>query len=182
MKKFLSILLIGVALILPMGAKAVSGQVKWNCDDCVDNGDTCQKTCTLGVKSDTSLSLSNFTANISFSVKGVPSTELKVVNVAPADGWINASTGTNLSFLAQSTPKTGTDIDIATITVSYPKDVTECEISLNSPEFGTSTVKPKPEKPVDTGAALPLAILACGAVAAGVVYVVSKKNTKLYKI
>lgn len=183
MKKFLSILVISVALILPMGVKAAQGQVMFKCSDqCVDNGDSCQKDCTIAVQSSTSLSLSNFTANLTFSVNGVASNDLKVVEVKPANGWTDASTGTNLSLIATSTPLTGTTVDVATVTVSYPKDAVNCEISLNSPGFSTSTVKPEPEKPVNTGAALPLAILACGAVAAGVVYVVSKKNTKMYKI
>lgn len=174
MKKYLSILVLGIALLLPLSASAATNKVEFTCGDCVDNGDVCQKTCKVAITGD-SITLNSFTANLTLS-EG-----LTLDKVTPADGWLDLSTGSSLNFTA-TTSVTGTNINLATVVVNVPKDAENCTIQLQPTGFENVTVDVTVDQIVSTGATLPIAIIACGMVAAFVVYAVSKKNTKMYKI
>lgn len=174
MKKYLSILVIGIALILPMSVGAATMKVDFDCDKkCTDSGSTCQTTCRLGLSGD-SVAITSFSANLNLSPG------LTIESITPASGFTNMGTGTSLQLMS-ATSTTGTRVDLATIVINVPKDAQDCKIVLEPTGYENVTVDVKVENP-KTGATIPLAIIACGAVAACAVYVVSKKNTKLYKI
>ncbi len=182
MKKYLSILVLGIALFLPLSASAVTKKVEWHCDNktCVDtSADTCQRTCTLGLSADASLNEFAFNSTLKLS-EGA-----KVVSVTPAnswkvsDEWKNGTNSVALNFT--STPaSTGTKIDIATVVVEINKNAT-CSLTLEA-NGDNKTVTIEKEDTVNTGATLPMIVIACGALVAGAVYIISKKNTKMYKI
>lgn len=174
MKKYFGLLVLGIALFLPMNASAAT-KVNFNCDDkCVDTGDKCQKTCTLNLSGD-SINITAFNATLKLS-EGVTLADTKV-----AEGWDNSlSNGNNLAFTANPA-KTGTSIDIATFVFDVSKDG-DCTIVLEPTGYENVEVDVTVEQTVETGASLPLAIIACAGVAAGVIYFVSRKNTKMYKI
>lgn len=176
MKKYLSILVMGLALtVLPISAKAANVKVDFTCDkQCVDTGDMCQTTCNIGLSGD-SVAVTNFKAELELS------SGLTIASVTPKDPFQNMSNGTNLEFQSL-TSTSGTNVPVATVVINVPKDAVNCSITLKPTGFENKRVEIKQEQPVKTGANLPLVIIACGILAAGAVYVVSKKNTKLYKI
>lgn len=175
MKKYLSILVIGIALILPMSVGAATVKTDFTCDKkCTDNGDTCQTTCKLALTGD-SVAVTSFSANLNLSPG------LTIDSIKPAEGFTNMGTGNTLQLMA-ATSTSGTRVELATIVINVPKDAKDCKIELQPTGYANVTVDVKPEENPKTGATIPLAIIACGAVAACGVYVVSKKNTKLYKI
>lgn len=184
MKRLLSVLVISVALLLPMTANAATAKVDVSCDNkaCVDNGDTCQRTCSIGLVGDESFAVGKFEGTLTLS-----DSRVKLSKVTAADGWTNVNVG-NLEKLNLTTTnganKTGSKIALATFVLDIPKggDV-DCTVTLTAGDYGKADIKVEvDEEVVKTGATLPLAILACGIAAAGVVYFVSKKNTKMYKI
>ena len=176
MKKYLSILVMGLALtVLPISANAAEVQVNFTCDkQCVDTGDMCQSTCNISLSGD-NVAVTNLKAALELS-EG-----LTIASVNAKEPFSNMSVGTNLEFQSL-TSTSGTNVPVATVVINVPKNAVNCKITLKPTGFANKTVEIKQEQPVKTGANLPLVIIACGALAAGAVYVVSKKNTKLYKI
>lgn len=178
MKKCLSILVASMALLIPFNAKAASAQVKFTCDKkCVDNGDTCERTCDLSLTGDVG-SVDKFTSEL------ILSPGLTVTSVTEGDPAFvregNDNSRLDFTNLSYGTPLS--NVKLATIKVNVPKDAVDCSIQLKPTGFETIKVTVSTEQTVKTGATLPIAIIFCGAVAAGVVYYVSTKNTKMYKI
>lgn len=184
MKKYLSILVLGLAVMLPISANAASTKkVDWSCDNktCNDTGtDTCQRTCTLGLSGDLKQEL-DFSATLELS-DGVK----KIVSITTSNGWEskndawkNGGKSIPLSFINPA-GVTGSKSEIATIVVEVDKNAT-CNLKLIA-NGSTQTVTVKKEETVNTGATLPMVIIASLALISGAVYVISKKNTKMYKI
>ena len=176
MKKYLSLLVIGIALFFPLTANAAgTNKVNFDCTQCVDNGNGCQRVCKISMTGD-SITLKEFSANLKLS------SGLTIAKVEAASSWDNLGNNTNLNLVSKSTAGvTGTNIELATVTINVPKNG-DCTIAIEPTNYETVTVDVTVDKEVKTGATLPMAIIAGGALAAAAVYVVSKRNTKMYKI
>ena len=82
---------------------------------------------------------------------------------------------------------TSSTTTFGTFVFKYPSTLTEldCSATINGVTIKTTTettTETKETTNPSTGASLPVVILASGAAVAGVVYYVSKRNTKMYKI
>lgn len=179
MKKLLSILVISVVVCLPLTAHA-AGRITGNCEKserCSDG--TCQSVCTIRVEQNTD-SLSSFEGDFVFT----PSGGAEIVSVTPGEGWTNLSgTDWHMSFIATGEPISASNFTLATVTLNVQEDITGCKLQLTNPSIGTPIeIEVEITEEVQTGATLPLTILACGIGAGAVIYVVTKKNKKLYKI
>ena len=179
MKKLLSILVIGVVVFLPLTAHA-AGRITGSCEKserCEDG--TCQSTCTIRVEGNTD-ALTTFEGDFVFT----PSGGAEIASVTPGEGWTNLNgTDWHMSFLASGEPISASDFVLATVVLNVNEDVTGCTLQLTNPSVGTEIeIEIDVTEEVETGATLPLTILACGIGAGAVIYVVTKKNKKLYKI
>lgn len=179
MKKILSILVIGIVLFLPLSAKAarITGSCEKN-TDCPD--DVCQSICTIQVVENTS-TIQTFEGDLVFT----PADGGQIVSVTAGDDFTNLSgNDAHISFVAANgTGVTASSFTLATVVLNVDKDVTGCSLQLTNPSVGTEVeIEIDITGEVETGATLPLTILACGIGAGAVIYVVSKKNKKLYKI
>lgn len=180
MKKLLSILGIGVAaLVLPMSVEAA--RITGNCEkdtNCPD--DVCQSVCTIKIVENTS-TIQNFEGDLVFT----PADGGQIVSVTAGDDFTNLSgNDAHINFVAANgTGVTASSFTLATVVLNVDKDVTGCLLQLTNPSIGAEIdIEIEVETDVDTGAALPITILACGIGAGAVIYVVTKKNKKLYKI
>lgn len=180
-KKLLSFLVIGViALALPLSAKA-DMTFTGNCqksDDCPEG--VCQNVCEVRVEGNEA-ALTELSGTFEFT----PADKGEVVSVTAADGWTN-NTGNSATFMFTSTNSAGVtaaNFDLATVVVNVEEGVTGCTLSVNNGGMKYEIeIETEVETNPGTGATLPIAILACGVGAVAVIYVVSKKNKKLYKI
>lgn len=177
MKKFISFLVVCIVATLPLSAKALD--IKGNCEkktDCPEG--VCQSVCEIWVENNNA-TLNEFSGDFVFT----PSDKGKVVSVTAADGWTN-NTGNSVNFMFTSTAGiSASKFDLATVVLEVEEGVTGCTLSVNNPSTGGKIeIEVDVEEEVSTGATLPLAILACGVGAVAVIYIVSKKNKKLYKI
>ena len=176
-KKLLSFLVIGVVALLPLSAKALN--IVGNCEkdtDCPEG--TCRSVCEIRVENNTQ-TLNDFSGEFVFT----PSDKGEIVSVTPGDGWTN-NTGNSANFMFTSTEGiSDASFDLATVVLEVEEGVTGCTLTVSNPSVGGEIdIEITTETEVDTGATLPIAILACGIGAVAVIYVVSKKNKKLYKI
>ena len=177
MKKLLSFLVIGVVAALPLSAKALdivgSCEKDTNCPE-----GTCRSVCEIRVENNTQ-TLNEFSGNFVFT----PSDKGKIVSVTPGEGWRN-NTGNSANFMFTSVEGiSDASFDLATVVLEVEQGVTGCTLTIENPSVGGEIeIEIDTTTDVDTGATLPLAILACGVGAVAVIYVVSKKNKKLYKI
>lgn len=177
MKKLFSILVLSVVLLLPMSAKAAS--IVPSCEkSCPTENGKCTSVCTIRVEGNTG-SLTEFNANLEIVGEGVT-----ITSITAGDGWTNLNgTSTNLSFIASNGAVTTSNFTLATINLELESSATNCSLKLSNPSVGTEvTVEIETETTVKTGATLPIAILACGAGLAAVIYIVASKNKKIYKI
>lgn len=180
MKKLFSILVLSVMLMLPIGAKA--GEFKPSCEkSCPTEDGKCTSTCTIRVENNTS-SLSSINATLEVVGEGA-----KVTKVTEGEGWLNLTGSLDgnsipLSFTA-TPPVTASSFLLATINLELESAAADCTLKLTNPETGV-TVEQKitTTTTVKTGATLPIAIIACGAGVALVIYLTTKKNKKMYKI
>lgn len=176
-KKFISFLVVCIVATLPLSAKALD--IKGNCEkktDCPEG--VCQSVCEIWVENNNA-TLNEFSGDFVFT----PSDKGKVVSVTAADGWTN-NTGNSVNFMFTSTAGiSASKFDLATVVLEVEEGVTGCTLSVNNPSTGGKIeIEVDVEEEVSTGATLPLAILACGVGAVAVIYIVSKKSKKLYKI
>lgn len=185
MKKILAFLGLFVFLILPLSAKATTN-VNFTCGECVDNGNSCLEKCSISLVGDETI-VSNFKATLELS----PGLELADSSngnktIEFADGWAWNSGiygGTSFDFVANPA-KTGTDIKVADFYIKVSKDAQKpCKISLKPQGFNNVEVEVTVEQTtVNTGASLPMLVLIGGIFVAGIIYCISKRSTKLYKI
>ena len=182
MKKLLSILVIGVvAIALPMSVEAAGFGLTGSCKSdttCPDDDGYCYSTCTIGVQNNT-MQLSN----IDFTLTFVSGDAVEIVEMNALNGWqLMSGTSTSVSIISNA-PVSDASFQVLEYRIRYAQD-TDCTVQLkldgaDEPEI---TIEHETTTEVETGATLPIAILACGVVAGGVIYVVTKKNKKLYKI
>lgn len=180
MKKLLSILVIGVIVCLPLTAHA-AGKIDGNCEEkrnCTDG--TCESVCTIWVEGNTS-ELSSFEGDFVFT----PSGGAEIIDVTAGEGWTNLSgTDWHMSLIASGEAITASKFTLVTVTLKVQEDITGCKLKLDNTSIGfpSTDIEIEITQEVETGATLPLTILACGVGAGAVIYMVSKKNKKLYKI
>ena len=158
-------------------AKALN--IVGNCEkdtDCPEG--TCRSVCEIRVENNTQ-TLNDFSGEFVFT----PSDKGEIVSVTPGDGWTN-NTGNSANFMFTSTEGiSDASFDLATVVLEVEEGVTGCTLTVSNPSVGGEIdIEITTETEVNTGATLPIAILACGIGAVAVIYVVSKKNKKLYKI
>lgn len=178
-KKLLSILVIGVvAIILPVQASAAGFGLNGSCQkdsNCPDENDYCYSTCTVYVENNTT-SLSQ----IEFTLDFVSGDAVEIIEMTGLNGWeLMSGTSTSVSLLASSAV-TDSKFNVLEYRIRYAQD-TDCTVRLGL-DGAEITIDHETTTEVETGAALPLTILACGIGAVAVIYVVTKKNKKLYKI
>lgn len=182
-KRFLGIMTMVIAGVLFLApTKADAARITLDCQgsEQLQENQTYLKTCTIGLTGNTG-AVDGFTGTITLS-EGLT----LGANVNASEGWIGQITGNTITF----TPTTlGSSVSTETIvfgtfTVNVPADAKNCNIrvtptNISAPEV---TVEIEVEQQTQTGVALPMVVIGCGVVVAGVVYYLSKKNTKLYKI
>ena len=184
-KKLLSILGIGVmAIALPLGVSAeeITFELNANCTpdtNCPDDEGYCYTTCTTYV-ADLSVPIEE----LEFSINFESDSGVDIVEMQAEDGWelVSSENSTDISLIADETIS-GNRFNVLQYRIRHLSDV-NCDhelVYLNSKVTVTTETEEQPENP-STGATLPIAILACGVGAVAVIYVVSKKNKKLYKI
>ena len=183
MKKLLSILVIGVvALALPMSASALS--LASDCEKSCRNEETgvCEQVCRVYLTDVGSTDLTNVTPTLTLTGDA---DKVSVGSLTPANDNILAETSRegdvismNFTFLTQPTTDT---VDLGTLVLELEDDAVDCSgyFSLNEVKY---EMEVETTTEVDTGATLPIAILACGIGAGAIIYVATKKNKKLYKI
>ena len=181
-KKLLSILVIGVlAIAFPLKASAapsITGSCEKDETNCPD--DVCQSVCTIRITGNDT-TLQTFEGDLVFT----PSDGGQIVSVTPGDEWTNLSgNDAHINFIAANgTGVTSSDFTLATVVLNVDKDITGCTLRLQNPSVGTPTeIEVEVTTEVETGATLPIAILICGIAAGAIIYAVTKKNKKLYKI
>ncbi len=189
MKKFFSILVIGMAMVLmPMVASAAIKLEVKRSGNCIDNGgDTCKWTYSLKLVGDSEQNYASIPIKIAYATKeGKQNAVVQIDFNAPtgmtADAIPNGN-GYDVIYTPTSGSVTGKTIDLGTFVATVKKGA-EYDCTLNvgfgdikvDVEIETETTIPS------TGASLPVIIIAGGVSVAVVAYVISKKNTKLYKI
>lgn len=176
-KKLLSFLVVGVVCLLPLSAKALDIEGKCEKDTNCPEG-VCRSVCEVWVENNNT-TLNEFSGTFVFN----PADKGKIVSVTPGDGWTN-NTGNSASFMFTSVEGiSASKFDLATVVLEVEEGIKDCNLSISNPSAGGEVeIEITTETEVETGATLPLAILACGVGAVAVIYIVSKKNKKLYKI
>lgn len=192
MKRFFSILMVGMAIMLfPVVASATSSVKIEQIGECETLSDgTCQETFSIHVISDTDVSYTaipkiTFTYNPrDGKLNGVQSIQFK-----ESEGWqalsTQSETGYDVVYTHTGEAVTSRDIDLGTLVVIVNSDTSlyDCSMSYGiegNPEKVEVVIEI--EETPNTGASLPVIVISAGVVIAAVVYVISKKNTKLYKI
>lgn len=180
MKKILTVIALSIVLLLPLGVNAAStGKIELPCDKSCPNEATgkCEATCKIKISGNTG-SLNEFKGTIQFVGEGVT-----IKSVTAADGWTNlGGTSTDLSFLA-APEVSAASFEVATIVLEIEDAATNCSLKLVNPSVGTTVeTEIKQTTTVKTGATLPIAVVVCGIGAAGVIYALTRKNKKMYKI
>lgn len=182
-KRFLGIMtmvIAGVLFLAPTKADAARIELKCTDSEQLQENQTFLKTCTISLTGNTQ-AVDGFTGTITLSEGLTLGTE-----VIDGEGWIGQITGNTITF----TPSTlGSSVTAETIvfgsfTVNVPADAKNCNIRISPTNMPVPevTVEIEVEQQTQTGVALPMVVIGCGVVVAGVVYYLSKKNTKLYKI
>ena len=179
MKKLLSILVIGIFVFLPLSVSAakIEGTCEKN-EDCPD--DVCQSICTIRVTGNTS-TIQEFEGDLVFT----PADGGEIVEVQAGEDFTNLSgNDAHISFIAANgTGVTASSFTLAKVILNVDKDVVGCSLKLTNPSVGTEVkIDVEVTEEVNTGATLPIAILACGVGAGAIIYAISRKNKKLYKI
>ncbi len=185
-KKLLSILVIGaVALALPISASALT--ISGKCEKEETCGTTCTSVCTVTVSNNT-YELGAFSGTWSFS----PAENASIVEVRAGDGWTLVSDPTSTAVSLEATgsvPVTASSFILFTVELEVEAGIEGCEFSLTGASFDRATpdntditVTVETVTSVSTGDTLPIVILACGIGAGVVIYVVTKKGKKIYKI
>lgn len=170
-KKFLGFIALAALIVLPIKANAAGYSIDWG-KECVtdaSNSDYCTITIT-----------GNITDGGSISTPLSATMTLQGLNYISSEGtsnW-NVSVSDNQIIMTPSAPETNGTFTIGTI--RFQKISEPCKATFTCNEE-TKTVTP-PVKNPGTGKALPYAVIGAGIVIAGVVYYVTRKNTKLYKI
>lgn len=183
-KKFIGFIALVMAIvIMPMGVDAAGLNTK--CEkSCPTEGGKCTSTCKITVEGNTT-SMTSFTADLQVVGNGVT-----VTSLTPGDGWQKVAPtdtelkGSNIPInFVSATGVTTADFTLATITLEIESSAADCSLKLANPSVGSEvTIEIETTTETKTGAALPIAIIGCGIIGAGLIYSVTKKNKKMYKI
>lgn len=190
MKKTMNGLLLGllVLILMPVGANAAGGYSldvkKEYCTvtKCEATDEKCESTCFIYINNDgaeiDTLSL-KITPSNGVTIKSVTGTEVK--SDVYTGTWTATGTTNAVLTITPAIPATVTGkIPVAKVVTEYNKN-TDCSISVSLGGQPSQEVTIVTEV-TKTGAELPIAILACGAGIAAIIYLTVRKNTKLYKI
>lgn len=179
MKKFLGIMVIAVMFMLPItvNAKVVSAQE--NCTD-ISGVQTAKCIPSAQVEGETEFQVVITPTNVTIDEASIEAVDIDwdvTSKVRNSDGTytvtVKSTTGSAL---------TGT---YSLFSVSYTKDAnaTDCHVKFTFPSG--STPAPTPDTPTEnkqTGSTLPFIALGSLVVLAGAAYIVTKNQTKMYKI
>ena len=180
MKKLITLLCMGVIFVLPFSVKAEDvpgGKVHWECPpSCKVAGNKCQTVCSLSISADVDIEIDTIAGTI---IKGDDIVQTKV---EPAKGWEYVPLdGNDITFTANP-PMKGKSMNVAKITFEYPRDIEDCSINFRAEMYGDAKTDLPKDDPAPTGASLPIVLLVSAVGVAGVLYFVSKKNTKMHRI
>lgn len=178
LKKCLSFMVVGIAaLALPMVVNAA--KIVGSCGGATlcENG-KCRETCKIRVEENTE-KLNLFTGEFVFT----PADKGKIVEVNAGDLWKNES-GNSANFMFSSAEGvTAANFDLVTVVLEVEQGIKGCSLQVKNPNVGTNVeIEIETTTQTQTGAALPIAIIGCGACAAVVIYATTKKSKKIYKI
>lgn len=183
MKKLLSFLAIGVVAILPMSASAL--KLDWDCAKSCRNEDTgkCEQTCKIYVTENTSLADLTVT-DVTLTLTG-DADKVTLKSVTPANDDFNVESSRDgdvisMKFTNLTEIKTS-KVELGTLVLELEDSAVNCSGTFKLEGVEYEMTVEEPDEP-STGVSLPIAILACGVGAAAVIYFVSKKNKKMYKI
>lgn len=183
MKKLLSFLAIGVVAILPMSASAL--KLDWDCEKSCRNEDTgkCEQTCKIYVTENTSLADLTVT-DVTLTLTG-DADKVTLKSLTPANKDFNVESSRegdviSMKFTNLTEIKTS-KVELGTLVLELEDSAVNCSgtFKLEGVEYEMTVDE---VEPVPGGTSLPIAIIACGVGAAAVIYFVSKKNKKMYKI
>ena len=182
-KRFISLLLVAVVLLLPFSAKALGLQSEAEKSCRNEETGKCEQAIKIYLTDIPSgADLTNVEPTLTLTgdadkitVKSITGANDNIVATQSRSGNVITM---KFNFL---TSVTGTKIELGTIVLELEDSATNCsgKLGLNGIDY---EIEVDVEEEVSTGATLPLAILACGVGAVAVIYIVSKKNKKLYKI
>lgn len=193
MKRLLNLIfvfVVGLIVVMPFAVKAneltFSSEKKCEAPDAEGY---CYMSVVIGMK-DISGELNDVEVKITFN-----SSEVKYDSFIGQNAWENmgdtsiANKAINLKFTNINGNFTGSTTTFGTFVYKYPSTLSDLDCSAEISYLGkkvttteTTTTTTTTVSNPSTGVSLPLAILAGGLVIAGVVYYVSKRNTKMYKI
>ena len=183
MKKYLSllsVLVIALVVILPITAKATV-KTNFSCSEHKkdDQGRT-YETCTLSVTTTAGESISSYEGELTLT-----NVTLDESTLTGSGAFSAVALGNTLSFTA-STPQTGETIAIGSFNVIVDDTKSECHVVLTptSADVDKSpvTVDVTPVENPKTGSAVSYIAIGAGLLLIAGAYVVSRKNTKMYKI
>ncbi len=184
MKKIISFIALVMAMvIIPISVDAASIVPK--CEkSCPTEGGKCTSTCKITIEGNTA-EINQFSATLEIVGKGVTVKSLKAgdgwTKVSPSDTELSGTT-IPLSFIATNNI-TASNFTLATVSLEIESSEADCSLKLSNPSVGSEvTIEIETTTETKTGAALPIAIIGCGVIGAGLIYSVTKKNKKIYKI
>ncbi len=179
MKKLLFTLALAVFVCLPLTVSAAV-KVDFKCGkETTDSQNRTVKTCTIALNTTAGESISNFEADLVLT-----NVTLDEASVKGSGAFTSVVLNNMISFNA-STPQTGEKIEIGEFTVVVDTTKSECDITLvpTSANVPNEEIKVDitPENP-ETGSAISYIAIGAGVLLVAGAYVLSRKNTKMYKI
>lgn len=178
MKKLLSVLVLSAMFLLPMNAKAAEILFKTDCEkSCPSGNGKCTANCWVDVTGNVG-SLTEADLKMEYSAG------LKITSMKEGNNWVLSSNGDSVKLLATNGGVSDANFRLMTFTIELESAATDCSVVAKptNAEYKSQGTTITDEQPPKTGAALPIAIVAVGAVAAGGIYLVTRKNKNLYKI
>lgn len=183
MKKFLGLIVLALFVCLPLGVNAtISAANGMKCDSTpkkVDGKNVVE--CTFSLATTANESISTFTIDLIFNDSSNITLDESSVKGSGAFNAVVA--GNTISFNA-ATPQTGEKIELGTFKYYVADLAKDCGFKFvpTDGDIDEPIVVPvNPENP-KTGSAISYIALAAGVILVAGAYVVSRKNTKMYKI
>ena len=179
-KSLFYVIAICAMFILPFSVKAAELSV--SCEkSCPTEAGKCEQTCKIDVKENKeSLTLLVPTLTLTGDADKVT-----VKSVSGGEGWTATQTRTgnvvSFNFIATSAVTTE-NFTLGTFVLELADASVNCSGQFKLADAEATITTTTTTETVNTGATLPLVILACGAGIAVVAYVVASKNKKMYKI
>lgn len=177
-KKYFIMIVMTVLLLVPLGVHAATSIAIKSDKACLDADDFCRNTAKVYITTD-DLIAEPVVADVTLA-SGVT-----IEKVESSTAFTVTNDGTKITFAPVDGTYTGDNKEtlIGTVTFKYASTLADCSVKFNFTAYNTTkdvTITAATTTP--TGAALPLAILGTAAVAGIGIYLVTKRNTKMYKI